>query len=48
MPPEWLIRKISNANIEEIVMIAKVLWGIGFFRNKKYGQNKVVSHDLDC
>lgn len=33
--PEWLLHKISTASTDELVKIAKVLWGVWFFKNKK-------------
>lgn len=42
--PHWLVQKLSIATGEEILLIAKVLWGIWFFRNKKIWENKTVTH----
>ncbi|XP_074378321.1 uncharacterized protein LOC141719854 [Apium graveolens] len=41
--PDWLIQKISSASREEIEVVAKVLWGMWFFRNRRVWDNKVVT-----
>lgn len=41
---EWLLQKISIASSEETEVLAKVLWGIWFFRNKKVWDDKVVTN----
>lgn len=41
---EWLIHKISNDPSEEVEVVAKVLWGIWLFRNRKVWENKVVNN----
>lgn len=41
--PDWLLQKLNEASHEEIVLIARVLWGIWFFRNKKVWENKTVN-----
>lgn len=33
--PDWLLHKLSTAEHDELVLIARVLWDIWFFRNKK-------------
>lgn len=35
--------KADSANYDEIMAVAKVLWGIQFFRNNKVWENKLVS-----
>lgn len=42
--PDWLFQKINGASHDEIILIAKVLWDIWFFRNKKVRENKVVNY----
>lgn len=44
--PDWLINKLSNASGDDCFLIAKVLWGIWFFRNKRVWENKVVTHTV--
>lgn len=41
--PSWLLQKLSLANNDEMTLIARVLWGIWFFRNKKVWDNKTVN-----
>lgn len=41
--PDWLLQKLSMADHDEIILIAKVLYGIWFFRNKKVWENKTVN-----
>lgn len=41
--PSWLLAKLEVASESEGIVIAKVLWGIWFFRNKKIWENKVVT-----
>lgn len=36
------VQKLSSASYDEIVVVAKVLWGIWFFCNNKVWENKVV------
>lgn len=33
--PDWLVQKLSSVGDDESILIAKALWGIWFFRNKK-------------
>lgn len=42
--PEWLFQKPSTAGHAEIILIARVLWGIWFFQNKKVWNNKTVNN----
>ncbi|XP_074327890.1 uncharacterized protein LOC141665806 [Apium graveolens] len=44
--PLELINKLSTGPGEEILKIAKVLWGIWFFHNKRVWDNKVVPAGL--
>lgn len=48
--PDWLFEKLSTAGNDELMLIAMVLWGIWFFRNKKVWDNKVVNNvvAMDC
>ena len=41
--PQWLLQKLKEADPEEVMLIARVLWGIWFFRNRRVWENKVVS-----
>lgn len=41
---EWLVYMINTCTPDEFIRIARVLWGIWFFRNKKVWENKSVSH----
>ena len=41
--PDWLLQKLNEANPEEVTLIARVLWGIWFFRNKRVWENKIVN-----
>ncbi|XP_074351779.1 uncharacterized protein LOC141690922 [Apium graveolens] len=43
---EWLVHQINHANSTEVTRIARVLWGIWFFRNKKVWENKSVNHNV--
>lgn len=42
--PDWLLWQLSNVSDSELIRIAKVLWGIWFFRNKKVWESKIVTH----
>lgn len=42
--PDCLLWQINNASDDEVIGIAKVLWGIWFFRSKKVWENKSVTH----
>lgn len=42
--PEWLFQKLGSASQEELILIARVLWGIWFFRNKKVWDAKTVNN----
>lgn len=44
--PDWLIHKLDTANQEESIMVASVLWGIFFWRNKKVWEDKAVTTDV--
>ena len=39
----WLLGKLETSSDSEASVIAKVLWGIWFFHNKKVWENKVVT-----
>lgn len=41
--PDWLLQKLNGTGHDELLLIARVLWGIWFFRNKKVWENKVVN-----
>ncbi|XP_074356663.1 uncharacterized protein LOC141696419 [Apium graveolens] len=40
--PDWLRAKLESAGTDELILIAKVLWSIWFFRNKKVCEGKQV------
>lgn len=44
--PSWLLDKIDSTASPEALSIAKVLWGIWFFRNKKVWESKVVTANI--
>lgn len=39
----WLITRLGLSSSDEVQSIARVLWGIWFFRNKRVWENKVVT-----
>lgn len=39
----WLLIKLHTTSMQEVLLIAQVLWGIWFFRNGKVWDNKVVT-----
>ncbi|XP_074356116.1 uncharacterized protein LOC141695803 [Apium graveolens] len=41
--PDWILNKICEGSRDEVVRIARVLWGIWFVRNKKVWENKAVT-----
>lgn len=41
--PDWLLQKLGSSHKEELILIAKVLYGIWFFRNKKVWEHKLVN-----
>lgn len=40
---DWLLSKLSESRVEEIVKLCMVLWGIWFWRNKKVWEGKEVT-----
>ena len=40
---EWLLQKLSTANMDELLKICVVLWGIWYWRNKKVWDGKLVT-----
>lgn len=40
---EWLLSKMSNASVAEIIKLCTVLWGIWIWRNKRVWEGKVVT-----
>lgn len=44
----WLLSKLELCASSEALTIAKVLWAIWFFRNKKVWESKVVSAAIYC
>lgn len=44
--PEWVLKKLTDAPVDEVVKVCVVLWGIWYWRNKKVWENRVVSPEL--
>ena len=44
--PLWLLTKIETGPSEEILKIARVLWGVWFFCNKKIWENQIVTAEI--
>ncbi|KAL8133035.1 hypothetical protein AgCh_008480 [Apium graveolens] len=44
--PGWLLFKLDLCPTKEALLIATILWGIWFFRNKEVRENKVVTADV--
>lgn len=42
----WLLSKLRSASVPEVLTIARMLWGIWFFRNKRVWENRVVTTAL--
>lgn len=42
----WLLAKLDTSSSDEVLLIARVLWGVWFFRNQKVWENKVVTADI--
>lgn len=40
---DWFVHKINSVSIDEVIRIAKVLWGVWFFRIKKIWDHKTVT-----
>ncbi|XP_074347003.1 uncharacterized protein LOC141685822 [Apium graveolens] len=40
---EWLLQMLNTSCQDELIQIARVLWGIWFFRNKKVWDEKLVT-----
>ena len=41
--PDWLLQTLSTAGHDQLVQIARVLWGIWFFHNKRVWEDKTVN-----
>lgn len=44
--PDWFVQKFSSASSDELHLIARVLWGIWFFINKKVWEGTSVTPQL--
>ncbi|KAL8134789.1 hypothetical protein AgCh_009705 [Apium graveolens] len=42
-PSSWLLTKLASSSSDEILNIARVLWGVWFFRNQRVWENKSVT-----